>query len=76
MSRLGIGARFALLTAALVFAIAALVGAGAYLSLRQSLLSRAQTQAADEARRLARLVDVGGGESAGPAIRSMRATRR
>jgi len=60
MIRLGIRARFALLAAALVLAIAALVGAGGYLALRQSLLSRAQREAADQARQLVALIDVGG----------------
>jgi signal transduction histidine kinase len=59
MSRLGIRARFALLTAALVLAIAALVGAGAYLALRHSLLTRAQREADDQARQLVALIDVG-----------------
>jgi two-component system OmpR family sensor kinase len=59
MNRLGIRARFALLTAALVLAIAALVGAGGYLALRHSLLTRAQGEADDQARQLVALVDVG-----------------
>jgi two-component system, OmpR family, sensor kinase len=59
MRPLGIRARFTLATALLVLVIAALVGAGGYLALRQSLLSRAQREAADQARQLAGLVDVG-----------------
>ena len=60
MTRLGIRARFAVLTAALVLLIAALVGAGGYLALRHSLLTRAQREAADQARQLVALIDVGG----------------
>ncbi len=60
MTRLGIRARFALMTAALVLVIAALVGAGGYLALRHSLLTRAQREAADQARQLVALIDVGG----------------
>jgi signal transduction histidine kinase len=59
MTRLGIRARFALLTAALVLAIATLVGAGGYLTLRHTLLSQAQREATDQARQLVALVDVG-----------------
>jgi signal transduction histidine kinase len=65
MSTLGLRARFALLTAALVLIIAALVGTGGYLALRHSLLSRAQHDAADQARQLAGLVDVGAEGGAG-----------
>jgi signal transduction histidine kinase len=60
MTRLGIRVRFALLAAALVLAIAALVGAGGYLALRHALLTRAQREAADQARQLVALIDVGG----------------
>lgn len=60
MTRVGLRARFALLAAALVLLIASLVGAGGYLALRASLLSRAQREAGDQARQLAALVDVGG----------------
>ena len=60
MTRLGIRARFALLTAALVLAIAALVGTGGYLTLRHLLFTRAQGEAADQARQLVALIDVGG----------------
>jgi signal transduction histidine kinase len=60
MSRLGLRARVALLAAALVLIIASLVGAGGYLALRASLLSRADREARDQARQLAALVDVGG----------------
>jgi two-component system, OmpR family, sensor kinase len=60
MTRLGLRTRFALLAAALVLAIAALVGAGGYLALRASLLSRADREATDQARQLAALVDAGG----------------
>lgn len=67
MNRLGIRARFAVISAALVLVIAALVGAGGYLSLRQSLLSRAQREAGDQARQLAALVDVGGEGAGGQA---------
>jgi two-component system OmpR family sensor kinase len=59
MTRLGIRARFALLTAVLVLAIAALVGAAGYLSLRHELLARARRDARDHARQLVALVDVG-----------------
>ncbi|MBX5469419.1 MAG: HAMP domain-containing histidine kinase [Thermoleophilaceae bacterium] len=65
MTRLGISARFALLSAALVLAIAALVGVGGYLALRQSLLTRAQHEARDQARQLVALIDVGGEGDAG-----------
>jgi two-component system OmpR family sensor kinase len=67
VSRLGIRARFALLAAALVLMIAALVGAGGYLSLRQSLVSRAQREADDQARQLVALTDVGGEGGGGQA---------
>ena len=60
MTRLGIRARFALLTAVLVLVISALVGAGGYLTLRHALLSRAQREADGQARQLVALVDVGG----------------
>jgi signal transduction histidine kinase len=59
MTPLGIRARFALLTAALVLAISALVGVGGYVTLRHALYSRAQREANDQARQLAALVDVG-----------------
>jgi two-component system OmpR family sensor kinase len=65
MTRLGIRSRFALLTASLVLTIAALVGIGGYLALRHALLSRAQREAADQARQLAGLVDVGSEGSGG-----------
>jgi two-component system OmpR family sensor kinase len=67
---LGIRARFALLTAALVFAVAALAGLGGYLALRDSLLANARRDAADQARQLAGLVDVshdGGADQGGQA---------
>jgi signal transduction histidine kinase len=60
MTRLSISARFALLAATLVLVIAALVGAGGYLALRHALVTRAQREAADQARQLVALIDVGG----------------
>jgi two-component system OmpR family sensor kinase len=60
MRPVGIRARFALATALLVLVSATLVGAGGYLALRESLLSRAQREAADQARQLVGLIDVGG----------------
>jgi signal transduction histidine kinase len=59
MTRLGIRARFALLSAALVFAIATLVGAGGYLTLRHKLLAQANDEANGQARQLVALIDVG-----------------
>jgi two-component system OmpR family sensor kinase len=61
MIRLGVRARFAAIAAALVLVISSLVGAGGYLALRGSLLSRAQHEANQQAGQLAALVDVGGG---------------
>jgi two-component system, OmpR family, sensor kinase len=69
MRRLSLRSRFALLAALLVLVIGALVAAGGYLTLRQSLLSQAQRQARDQARQLVSLIDVArpraGGEQQG-----------
>jgi signal transduction histidine kinase len=59
MRPLGIGARFSLLTAALVLAVAALVAVCGHLALRHALLANAHGQAAAQAHQLAGLVDVG-----------------
>jgi signal transduction histidine kinase len=69
MRRLSLRSRFALLAALLVLVIGALVAAGGYLTLRQSLLGQAERQARDQARQLVSLIDVrkprGGGEQQG-----------
>jgi two-component system OmpR family sensor kinase len=63
--QLGLRARFALLASVLVLVIASLVGAGGYLALRASLLSREERDARDQARQLAALIDAPGRDATG-----------
>ena len=55
--RVSLRMRFALLAGSLVLAVAAIVALDGYLTMRDSLLSRAELEARDQAGRLAGLVD-------------------
>jgi signal transduction histidine kinase len=57
VTRLTLRARFVFLAALLVLLVGAAVGAAGYLTLRHSLIARAERQARDQARQLASLVD-------------------
>jgi signal transduction histidine kinase len=56
--RVSLRTRFALLAGSLVLAVAAFVALDGYLTMRHSLLSRAEREARDQARQLVALIDV------------------